>query len=102
MKAKLIPRFPYYPQVDRYTNVIGPLLAHIRVYSETERDMVRSAFTVANEAVYKNLRNELLAVAPPKETATIDDFRRHNDSVHHLRELYKRFLTRLSSPDLWH
>jgi hypothetical protein len=89
---KLVDRYPPYPQVILYTNCIGQILSHLKWYSKTEEKDIKKAFRSINQIVYSFYRKSLLENKPDKEIASLDELLRHNDSVAHLREIYKRFV----------
>jgi hypothetical protein len=78
------PRHKPLSQVETYRQIVGNLASHLRVWSSTEESFVRNALIVAESLIYKQLRAELIALDPGKESQR-EDRERHCDSVSELR-----------------
>jgi len=86
----IVHRFDLYPQVNKYSSSVGPVLSGLQHSAKHEKEEEYKAFRKCNEIVYSFYKESLMSQKPPQESA-FDEQLRHNDSVHALKEMYKRF-----------
>lgn len=87
-------RYPLYHQVEQYSSCIGPVLSHLKCYSDSDATNTIDAFKRVHEIVYQFYMNNLMLERPNKEEG-LDKCLAHNDSVHTMRQRRGRFLEKV-------